>query len=62
MQIKRALISVSNKEGVVEFARQLHEAVLEGEAGGHAAPKVLLPAALVETQPKQRHHEAAAWP
>ncbi|BAL82458.1 hypothetical protein SELR_07500 [Selenomonas ruminantium subsp. lactilytica TAM6421] len=29
MQIKRALISVSNKEGVVEFARQLHEAGVE---------------------------------
>ena len=29
MQIKRALISVSNKDGVVEFARQLHEAGVE---------------------------------
>ena len=29
MQIKRALISVSNKEGVVEFAHQLHEAGVE---------------------------------
>lgn len=29
MQIKRALISVSNKEGVVEFARALHEAGVE---------------------------------
>jgi len=29
MQIKRALISVSNKEGVVEFARQLHAAGVE---------------------------------
>ncbi|MBO5651578.1 MAG: IMP cyclohydrolase [Selenomonas sp.] len=29
MQIKRALISVSNKKGVVEFARQLHEAGVE---------------------------------
>ena len=29
MQIKRALISVSNKEGVVECARQLHEAGVE---------------------------------
>lgn len=29
MQIKRALISVSNKEGVAEFARQLHEAGVE---------------------------------
>ena len=29
MQIKRALISVSNKAGVVEFARALHEAGVE---------------------------------
>ena len=29
MKIKRALISVSNKEGVVELARQLHEAGVE---------------------------------
>ena len=29
MQIKRALISVSNKSGVVEFARALHEAGVE---------------------------------
>lgn len=29
MQIKRALISVSNKDGVVEFARQLHAAGVE---------------------------------
>ena len=29
MQIKRALISVSNKDGVVEFARALHEAGVE---------------------------------
>ena len=29
MQITRALISLSNKEGVVEFARQLHEAGVE---------------------------------
>lgn len=29
MQMKRALISVSNKDGVVEFARQLHEAGIE---------------------------------
>ena len=29
MKIKRALISVSNKQGVVEFARKLHEAGVE---------------------------------
>ena len=29
MKIRRALISVSNKEGVVELARQLHEAGVE---------------------------------
>ena len=29
MQIKRALISVSNKTGVVEFAKKLHEAGVE---------------------------------
>lgn len=29
MQIKRALISVSNKQGVVDFARKLHEAGVE---------------------------------
>ena len=40
MQIKRALISVSNKEGVVEFARQLHEAVSANRAGRMAEPEV----------------------
>ena len=34
MQIKRALISVSNKDGVVEFARQLHEAGVEINSTG----------------------------
>lgn len=34
MQIKRALISVSNKDGVVEFARQLHEAGVEIVSNG----------------------------